>query len=128
MEKSVKLMIELPGKTLVTAEADSVIIPAKKGDITILSERAPSVFVTDFGMARLLDGAAKTTEQYFVAAGVADAAQATVHLMTPMAIDAKEITVEAARQQVAEAKNEREKIFYQMIVDKLENKNLKYIS
>ncbi|MDD7312863.1 MAG: hypothetical protein PUH03_00705 [bacterium] len=128
MENKVRLIIELPNKVLAEVAAESIIIPAKKGDVTILSERAPSVFATDFGQVQLLDGAARTTERYFVAAGVADTAQGLIRLMTPMAVAAKDISVDEALKRASDETDEAKKMFYRMIADKLENKtgNYKY--
>ena len=126
MENKVRLIIELPNKVLAEVSAESIIIPAKKGDVTILSERAPSVFATDFGLVQLLDGAARTTERYFVAAGVADTAQGLIRLMAPMAVVAKDISIDEARKKALEEADESKKMFYRMIADKLENKTGSY--
>jgi F0F1-type ATP synthase epsilon subunit len=126
MSNKVKLIIEFPDKVMPAVEAESVIIPAKKGDVTILSERAPSVFMTDFGVVQLLDDKAQPSERYFVSAGVADVAEATIHLMVSQAIAWGKITADEAQQRLQITENKADKMYYQMILDKLAHKNVRY--
>ena len=120
MANKVKLTIELPGALMPEMQADGVIIPAAKGDITILSERAPSVFALDYGLVQLLDANLKPVAKYYISSGVADVAQGVVKVMTGRVLKADEITKSEAE---AKAKDD---IFYQMIVDRMNNKTDKY--
>ena len=126
MDHKVKLVIELPDKVLKEKEAAGVIIPARRGDITILSQRAPSVFVTDYGMIQLLDDTGKAVQKIFVTAGMADMADGKLHLLTSRILESDEISAEEALKRSLEADNESDKLFYQMIGDRLKNKRLSY--
>ena len=120
MADKVKLIIEILGSGVMELEADGVVIPAIGGDITILSERAPSIFATDFGMIKLLDKNLQAKESYYVSSGVADVAQGTIKLLTGKVVKADEITKAEASAKA------NEDIFYQMVVDRLDNKTDKY--
>lgn len=120
MADKVKLMIEILGSSGLELEADGVVIPAVGGDITILSERAPSIFATDFGMIKLLDKNMAVKDSYYVASGVADVAQGVIKLLTGKVLKADEITKKEAEEKASGD------VFYQMIVDKLNNKTDKY--
>lgn len=120
MANKVKLTIEMPSAVMPSMEADGVIIPAVDGDITILSERAPSVFALNYGLVQLLDANMKPTAKYYVSAGVADVAQGVVKLMTGQVLKSDAITKAEAE---AKAKDD---VFYQMIVDRMNNKTDKY--
>lgn len=120
MSDKVKLIVEILGSSGLELEADAVIIPALNGDVTILSERAPSIFATDFGMIKLLDKNMMVKDSYYVSSGVADVAQGVVKLLTGKVLKADEITKAEAE---AKAKDD---VFYHMIVDRMNNKTDKY--
>lgn len=120
MANKVKLMMEMPGMVMPQMEAEGVIIPAVAGDVTILSERAPSVFALDYGMVQLLDANLKPFAKYYISAGVADVAQGVVKLMIGQVLKSDNISKEEA---MAKADSD---VFYQMIVDKMNNKTAKY--
>jgi len=120
MVDKVRLRIELPNAVMPEMEANGVIIPAVAGDVTILSERAPSVYALDYGMVQLLDANMKPFAKYYISAGVADVAQGEIKLMTGQVLKADEVTKSEAE---VKAQND---VFYQMIVDKMDNKTAKY--
>lgn len=120
MADKVKLIIEILGSGVMELEADGVVIPAIGGDITVLSERAPSIFATDFGMIKLLDKNLQSKESYYVSSGVADVAQGVLKLLTGKVLKSDEIT-----KSEAEAKAQDD-AFYRMIVDRMNNKTDKY--
>ncbi len=120
MADKVKLIIEMPSAVMPEMEANAVIIPAVAGDVTILSERAPSVFALNYGLVQLLDANLKPTAKYYISSGVADVAQGVIKLMTGRVLKADEIT-----KSEAEAKAQDD-VFYQMIVDRMNNKTEKY--
>ena len=72
MIEKVKLRIETPDSNCLELEANGVIIPAAQGDITILSERAPSVFSLDYGVVQLLNADLKVKDKYYITSGAAD--------------------------------------------------------
>ena len=126
MDDKVKLTIELPDKVLKQEEAYGVIIPAKGGDITILSQRAPSVFVTDFGAVRLIDEAGKERKKYFVSAGMADVAAGVLHLLASKVEEAEGLSLQEVIHRKEAALADDEKMFYQMVEDQLQNKRGHY--
>ena len=120
MANKVKLTIEMPSMVMPEMQAEAVVIPAAQGDVTILSERAPSVFALNYGLVQLLDANLKPTAKYYISSGVADVAQGVVKLMTGRVLKADEVSKSEAE---AKAKDD---VFYQMIVDKMNNKTAKY--
>ena len=126
MDDKVKLTIELPDKVLKQEEAYGVIIPAKGGDITILSQRAPSVFVTDFGAVRLIDESGKEHKKYFVSAGMADMAAGVLHLLASKVEEAGGLSLQEVIHCKEAAVVRDEKMFYQMVEDQLQNKRGHY--
>ncbi|MBQ9235429.1 MAG: hypothetical protein IJ184_03075 [Alphaproteobacteria bacterium] len=121
MSNKIKLQLELMSEGVTELEADGVVIPAVAGDITILSERAPSVFATDFGVVKLLDSNMQVKDSWYVSAGVADAAQGVVKLLVGRAVKTSDITKDEA------AKLAASDVFYRMIEDKLAGKTESYI-
>ncbi len=119
MKSNVEIVIELPNKVFLSTEASGVIIPSKKGDVMILSEKAPNVFILDLGSVQLLDVSSNVVEKYYIASGSADIASGKLKILTPMALSAKDMTLDKAKALVDGAKNEFHKLFYQMIVDDL---------
>ena len=119
MKDNVELVIEMPNKIFLNTEAAGVVIPSKKGDAMILSERAPSVFVLDLGAVQLLDASSNVMEKYYVASGSADMSLGKLRILTPMVVSAKDMTLDKAKAMVDSAKNEFHKLFYQMIIDDL---------
>ena len=119
MGNNVEFVIEMPNKIFLSTEAASVVVPSKKGDAMVLSERAPSVFVLDLGVLQLLDETSNVMDKYYVASGSADMSMGKLRILTPMAVPAKDMTLDKAKALVENAKNEFHKLFYQMIVDDL---------
>ena len=126
MSDKVKLVIELPEKILKQEEAYGVVIPAKGGDITILSERAPSVFVTDFGAVKLIDESGKEQKKYFVSAGMADVAEGKLHLLASKAEEASQLSLQDVLSLKERVVTPDEKMFYQMVEDHLQNRRNHY--
>lgn len=120
MIEKVKLRIETPDSNCLELEANGVIIPAAQGDITILSERAPSVFSLDYGVVQLLNADLKVKDKYYITSGAADVANGVIKLMTGRILHADKISKDEA---LAKAESD---VFYRMIADKLENKTEKY--
>lgn len=120
MANKVKLTIEMPSAVMPEMEAEGVMIPAIDGDITILSERAPSVFALDYGIVQLLDANMKPFAKYYISSGVADVAQGVVKLMTGCVLKADDISKAEAEEKA------KDDVFYQMIVDRMNNKTSKY--
>lgn len=119
MEKEILFRISRPYKIYATKKTPAVQIPSVEGDITILTERAPTLFLLGNGVVRLLDRQGKATSSYFVKGGVADVARNRCAISSEKVVAAENIDVEKAVQKRDSAIHEEDKIFYQMVIDKL---------
>lgn len=77
-----KLQICLPHEVFKDIEVDKVQIPAFAGDMTILSELAPEVFVLKTGFIRVLDNSFRVKDRYFIKSGFAEVALGVCKIMT----------------------------------------------
>ena len=117
MAKEIKLRIATPSKIYLETDVASVIIPAVRADVNILPQRAPSVFVLDFGVLQILgdDGAVKS--KYFIQSGMAEIADNQCKVMTQGIIPYEDVTFDEARKKFETAQDEQERLFFQMILD-----------
>ena len=66
MSNELKLTIELPTGVFLEKEVSGVIIPAVRAPVEILPERAPSVFVLDFGVLEIVGRGNLQKEKFFI--------------------------------------------------------------
>lgn len=71
MEK-IKLVISLPDGVFKEAIVDTVQIPTIEGELTILDQHAPTVFVLKIGMIQILDNNFKPLERFYIRGGTAE--------------------------------------------------------
>lgn len=75
MENKIILTLSKPySVVLENVAVDRVLLPAAKGDITILPQRAPTQLLLRDGVMHILDANGKPTETYFLKGGVAEVA------------------------------------------------------
>ena len=117
MDNEIKLSLTIPSKVYLEEKVANVIIPAVRADVDILPNRAPSVFVLDFGVLQILDKNGSVKKRYFIQSGVADIADNNCRVMTQGVVPYDEMTPHVAKQKVEAAENEQERLFYQMILD-----------
>lgn len=117
MQNEITLTIALPSKTYLSKKVASVILPAVRADVDILPNRAPSVFMLDYGLLQILDRFGSVTESYFLKLGVADIAQNNCHVMTQYVIPYEKINPSEAKKKAEAATDEDDKLFFQMILD-----------
>lgn len=117
MDKEIKLTLVIPSKVYLEEKVASVIIPAVRAEVNILPDRAPSVFVLDFGVVQILDRHGSLKKRYFIQSGVAEIADNTCRVMTQGIVPYEDMTPHLAKQKVEAAENEQDKLFYQMILD-----------
>ncbi len=117
MEKEITLTIALPNKVYLEKKVPSVIIPAVRAEVDILSDRAPSVFALDFGLLQVLDTDGSVKEKYFIQSGMAEIAANKCRLMIQGIVPFVEVNLYEAKKRVESAENEQERLFYQMILD-----------
>jgi len=104
--QQVKLKIVLPHKTVFEQAVERVVIPAVKGNLTVLSDRAPTTMLLENGMLSVLDTSGKATKRYFIQGGVADVAGGECKVMTPKALDVNEVGKEKIRDLISERERE----------------------
>ena len=117
MAKEIKLSIVTPSKTYLETDVASVIIPAVRADVNILPQRAPSVFVLDFGVLQILDAGGAVKSKYFIQSGMAEIADNQCKVMTQGVIPYEDITFDEAKKRIETAQDEQGRLFFQMILD-----------
>ncbi|MCW1929779.1 MAG: ATP synthase F1 subunit epsilon [Candidatus Kerfeldbacteria bacterium] len=96
MSTRLHLQLVTPTGTLMDREVDSVTLPTRVGEITILPDHAPLVSVLSAGEATIADGSSKTP--FVVAGGVVEVFQNTVAVLADTAEEPTAIDVKAAEE------------------------------
>lgn len=117
MVNQVELTIALPSQIYLEQKADSVLLPAVRADVNILPERAPSVFVLDYGVLQILGRDGQPKARYFIKSGMADIANDKCRVMTSFILPYEEMTPHLAKKKLEEVNNEDDRLFYEMILD-----------
>lgn len=117
MGNEIKLSLIIPSKVYLEEKVASVIIPAVRADVNILPDRAPSVFVLDFGVVQILGRNGELKKRYFIQSGMAEIAEDSCKIMTQDVIPYDDMTPYLAKQRVEASDNEQDRLFYQMILD-----------
>lgn len=94
MEKNVELVIMLPDRIYKTAQVAKVVIPAAKGMMTILPDRAPTTVLLEYGLLNILEGDNSVAGRYFIKGGVADIAGDKCIVATEKVFDYDDINSE----------------------------------
>lgn len=121
------LTIELPTRTFLHTKAQGVILPAVRADVEILPDRAPSVFVLDYGLLQILSSKGEVLDKYFIYSGLADVAQDKCKVMTQDIVPFSDISISSAKEKAAAARDENERLFYSMIVNYLVGTRKRYL-
>lgn len=127
MSNEVKLTIELPTGIFLEKNVPAVVLPAVRAPIEILPDRAPSVFVLDYGVVQVTGRGVDTKEKYFIYSGMADVAENHCKIMTQEVVAASEINVITAKELAEKARDDNERLFYEMIVDHLRGVRRRYL-
>ena len=117
MVNQVELTIALPSQIYLEQKADSVLLPAVRADVNILPERAPSVFVLDYGVLQIFGRDGQPKARYFIKSGMADIANDKCRVMTSFILPYEEMTPHLAKKKLEEVNNEDDRLFYEMILD-----------
>lgn len=104
--ENIKLIIALPHKVMPEAIVSRVVLPAVKGNLTVLPERAPTTVLLTDGILDMWDEDDVSIGKYFIKGGMADIAADTCTVTTEKAIDVKEINT--ARAQVLKHEHQKE--------------------
>ena len=120
MEKNeILFRLSRPFKISRTAAVDRVQLPVAGGSVTVLPDRAPTLFLLADGLLQVLDKEGKPPERYFIKGGVADVARNRCAVSTEKVVAFDKIDLPRAAEKRDEAILPDDKVFYQMIVDYL---------
>ena len=75
MSGKIELTIALPDGVYKNLKADKILLPAEKGNITILPQRAPILLQLKEGVIQALDEQNAIKEEFFISGGFADVAE-----------------------------------------------------
>lgn len=117
MVKDISLRISRPFDVYMLKDVAAVVLPATKGNITILPERAPSQFLIENGIIQILDKQNQVIERCFVSAGVADIASNVCEVAVEKIVPWADLNVEKAMKEHENAQSLSDKRFYQMVLD-----------
>lgn len=124
MAKDILFRISRPYKVFSTKKVSAVLIPAVNGNITILPDRAPSMFLLQNGIVELLDNNLKPVEQYYIKGGLADVARNRCAISSEKVVSVDNINLEKAEFKKEQAIHAEDKAYYQMIIDKLKTEKI----
>ena len=127
MEKSVHLTVAVPDRVYLEENVASVILPAVRADVNILPDRAPSIFVLDFGVLQILNANGSLKQRYFVQSGVAEIADNNCKVMIQGILPFDDINPHMAKKRMDASEHEQERLFYQMILDYLRGIRRRYL-
>lgn len=120
--KEIIFRISRPYKIFSTKKVAALQLPAIGGDITLLPDRAPIMLLLRNGIVRILDNQLKTQESFFVKGGIADFARNRCAISTEKVFCVDGITLERAKEKMATAHHEEDKLFYEYVIKELEQK------
>ena len=127
MSDDLTLTIELPSGIFMEKKVSGVLLPAVRAPIEILPDRAPSVFVLDYGVVEITGRKGDAKEKFFIYSGAAQVAENHCKVLTQEAVAAADINVNVARELAEKAANDNERLFYEMIVDHLRGVRRRYL-
>lgn len=119
MAQDIELKIYMPEKLVVDERIYRVVLPFAGKTLTVIKDRAPTLFALDMGIIKILDEQDNVIDEYFVADGSVDIKDNTCTILTESAIHRQELNLEKARELYAEFNN----FFYEWLVKYFENKN-----
>lgn len=114
--------ISRPYKIYSTKKVAALQLPSVNGDITLLPDRAPTMFLLRNGIVRVLDRQLNVLESYFVKGGVADFARNRCAISSEKVFGIDKISLERAKEKMSQAIHEEDRIFYEYVVRELEQK------
>jgi F-type H+-transporting ATPase subunit epsilon len=95
-------VVVTPEKALLDAPADFVVLPMYDGELGVLPGRAPLIGRLGYGELRIRRG--RDTQRFFVDGGFAQVRANTVTVLTPRALEAEKINVEAVKESLKSAR------------------------
>lgn len=127
--KDVQLKIILPYKVLPTLDVAQVVLPAEKGMMTIIKDRAPITVLLTNGILEVLNEHNEAVSKYFIQGGVANIAANKCEVMTERALNFEDINAEKIQtlkdEHLAELK-ELSRSFSELQTEKTDQETLFY--
>jgi F-type H+-transporting ATPase subunit epsilon len=94
--RSLQCVVVTPERALLDEPVDFVALPMYDGELGVLPGRAPLIGRLGYGELRIRHGT--TTRRFFVDGGFAQVRSNTVTVLTPRALRAEDVNMEAATQ------------------------------
>ena len=116
----VTLKISSPSRVFAEVKADKIVVPAMKGDLTVLPSRAPLSLLLRNGQVKLLNQDNRVTSRYFVQGGVMNAATDVCQIVSPRVEEYDGLDIAKVRQALENAKTQEDRDYYQALLDELE--------
>ena len=116
----VTLKISSPSRVFAEVKADKIVVPAMKGDLTVLPSRAPLSLLLRNGQVKLLSQDNRVTSRYFVQGGVMNAAADVCQIGSPRVEEYDGLDIAKVRQALENAKTQEDRDYYQALLDELE--------
>lgn len=101
MTDTIKIHISTPDGSFKEATVAKIQLPARDGIITILSQRAPSIFALDAGMINILDNDSKAIETFFINSGFADYANGFCKVLVEKVINKKDLKIDDIKEMLS---------------------------
>jgi F-type H+-transporting ATPase subunit epsilon len=120
MTKNIQFKIVIPSKALPAFEVAQVAIPAAKGMMTIIPDRAPTTVLLTTGIVEVLDENGEAVKKYFIQGGVANIAANECVIMTERAFAFDDISEEKLQELREEHLNELNEVQASVPARKLE--------
>lgn len=124
MENKIALTLSKPySLVLEDVAVDRVLLPAAKGDITILPRRAPTQLLLRNGVMHILDAEGKPLETYFLKGGVAEIVSNKCLVAAEDSIAFDRINLQQLEELLGREEEYHlgDRAFYEMIADYLRN-------
>jgi F-type H+-transporting ATPase subunit epsilon len=96
MAGTFRVAVVTPEREVAALEAKFVALPAFDGEMGILARRAPLLTQLGSGLLRI-EGADGSKRRFFVSGGFAQMVEDKLTVLTPEALEAADVTAEAAR-------------------------------
>lgn len=120
MSKEILFRISRPYKIFSTKKVAAVQIPAVNGDVTILPDRAPTLFLLQNGIVQLLDNQLKPIERYFIKGGVADVARNRCAISSEKVFSVEGADLQRAKEKREQALHDEDRAFYDFVIQTIE--------
>ena len=116
MANQVHLKLSSPFRVRKEADVAKVLIPARRGDLLVLPDRAPTSVLLRDGVVKILDASGKTQEIFFIKGGVADIHDNILAISTEKVLEIHKVKLDEVKSKRAEVKMQEYQDFYDMII------------